>query len=610
MADAKARFRIEGEDATASAFRSAAANARASARQITTEYDQVAGKLKTAAQQVSGAYRAAFAVIGGGAAASLGRAVLDASTNLERIQSTLVAATGSQEAANREWQFAVGLADQLGLSVNATAEAYAKFSAAARGTSLEGAQAAEVFTAVSRAATALRLSSEDTSGVLLALSQMISKGKVQAEELRGQLGERLPGAFQLAATAMGKTTAELDDMLKSGEVMASDLLPKLAVELNKAYGPASAEAARGLGAEVNRVGNEWERFKQSLVDSEGMKSVARALADNMKAINDELKDPSGLGKPNPLDNMLTGIERLREPTLEYLGFLTKIVEKMKEWQFFGITAARDKLLGAITPESPAYQGPVRGTITRTGENIFAPPPVDPPPAIPEFKLAGTWIKEAIDDAKRRAKGAGVDIGAEITDAYKKASEEQVGVVLDEYQKTREGAIEYLREIRDTEAGRYRETSVYAEQAQRNMQDALANFFMNAEGGFRGLGRSLLQIFAELAAQKAAAGILEGLGVGKWFGSLFGFANGGEFKVGGAGGTDSQLVAFRATPGERVTVQTPGQQRGGGPSIVIHNNIDARGATQDLVQQLPRILEQNNRQIYANLARALPGVRFA
>jgi len=40
----------------------------------------------------------------------------------------------------------------------------------------------------------------------------------------------------------------------------------------------------------------------------------------------------------------------------------------------------------------------------------------------------------------------------------------------------------------------------------------------------------------------------------------GFQNGGNFRVGGAGGTDSQLVAFRATPNETVSVRTPGQER--------------------------------------------------
>jgi tail length tape measure protein len=41
-----------------------------------------------------------------------------------------------------------------------------------------------------------------------------------------------------------------------------------------------------------------------------------------------------------------------------------------------------------------------------------------------------------------------------------------------------------------------------------------------------------------------------------------FANGGAFKVGGVGGTDSQMVQFMATPGELVDVRTPGQAANG------------------------------------------------
>jgi tape measure domain-containing protein len=45
----------------------------------------------------------------------------------------------------------------------------------------------------------------------------------------------------------------------------------------------------------------------------------------------------------------------------------------------------------------------------------------------------------------------------------------------------------------------------------------------------------------------------------------GFFTGGSFTVGGAGGPDSQMVAFRATPGERVNVATPTQVRKGQPT---------------------------------------------
>lgn len=50
--------------------------------------------------------------------------------------------------------------------------------------------------------------------------------------------------------------------------------------------------------------------------------------------------------------------------------------------------------------------------------------------------------------------------------------------------------------------------------------------------------------------------------------LFGFAEGGSFPVGGLGGTDSQLVAFRASPDETVSVTRPG--RGAGPTVIFNN----------------------------------------
>ena len=43
----------------------------------------------------------------------------------------------------------------------------------------------------------------------------------------------------------------------------------------------------------------------------------------------------------------------------------------------------------------------------------------------------------------------------------------------------------------------------------------------------------------------------------------GFQHGGSFLVGGGGGTDSQRVSFMATPGERVTVETPNQSKASG-----------------------------------------------
>lgn len=59
-----------------------------------------------------------------------------------------------------------------------------------------------------------------------------------------------------------------------------------------------------------------------------------------------------------------------------------------------------------------------------------------------------------------------------------------------------------------------------------------------------------------------------------FVKLPGFAHGGSFTVGGQAGTDSNVVAFRATRGEQVTVNTPGQQVSGETTVEI---VDKRPA---------------------------------
>jgi tape measure domain-containing protein len=75
-----------------------------------------------------------------------------------------------------------------------------------------------------------------------------------------------------------------------------------------------------------------------------------------------------------------------------------------------------------------------------------------------------------------------------------------------------------------------------------------------------------------------SGAFRGLGGGAQGGlmDVMGFAGGGGFTVGGAGGTDSQLRALALTPGEDVMVTRPGDRAGGGDvNISVHNETDGR-----------------------------------
>lgn len=133
-------------------------------------------------------------------------------------------------------------------------------------------------------------------------------------------------------------------------------------------------------------------------------------------------------------------------------------------------------------------------------------------------------------------------------------------------------------------------------------DAFADILVDGKTSFTGLVNAWLKDLARIEARKALDPLTNAAGgfIDRALGNLFGgsslgrmptpsiaeefpaFATGGRFTVGGAGGTDSQLVAFRATPGERVTVETPAQQRGGQAMVF---NIDARGADLGVAQRI-------------------------
>lgn len=199
-----------------------------------------------------------------GLAGSLGLGMLikstaDAAVQFQKFESGLRAATGSAGQAKRELEFVRSEAKRLGIDVVSAAESFTKLAASARGTALAGAEARNIFSAVSEASRVLGLSAEQTGGALTAIEQMISKGKVSAEELRGQLGERLPGAFQIAARAIGVTTQELDKMLSDGKLLAEDFLPAFAKEVTKTF-------ATELPNAVNLAQAEFARFNNAMFD--------------------------------------------------------------------------------------------------------------------------------------------------------------------------------------------------------------------------------------------------------------------------------------------------------------------------------------------------------
>lgn len=194
--------------------------------------------------------------------AALVREFLAVNVALERMERTFVAVSGSTEKAAAEMAFARDAADRLGLPIITVGKAYADLAASTKGSRVEGQATRDVFMAVSQAMSVAGKTADDTQGALLALSQMASKGTVSMEELRGQLGERLPGALNAVAAGFGITTAQLIKLVESGSLATEQLFPALTKGLTNLYG---AQSAAGQQTEI--LAQRWDRFKNSVADA-------------------------------------------------------------------------------------------------------------------------------------------------------------------------------------------------------------------------------------------------------------------------------------------------------------------------------------------------------
>ena len=249
-----------------------------------------------------GNYSSAFSSFGGNissfaaqlfsvtAAIGLVTKSLDVSSRFQSLNTAIEALSSTSADFAQNQSFLQRLARDYGQDIFVLTNSYKGLLATTQGTNLEGEKTRNIFESVVKASTVLRLSNEQLEGSLLAIQQMMSKGNIQAEELRGQLSERLPVAFRVMARAAGTTTEGLNEMLKNGEVIAEEMLPKFAEELNKMYSDDAVKNATALVNEQNRLNNAWNELMNSEKVLGFFSTVYKGLARFVADLNYTIKN--------------------------------------------------------------------------------------------------------------------------------------------------------------------------------------------------------------------------------------------------------------------------------------------------------------------------------
>ncbi|HBB9770486.1 TPA: tape measure protein [Escherichia coli] len=235
------------------------------------------------------------------------------------------------EGAKRATEFVKNLANNTGVDQIETLSSFAKFSAGAGDMNTD--QKESLFSNVIGTSRLMGLSTDEINGILKAFEQMASKGKIQAEELRGQLGDRMAGAFQLFARSLGMTTEELDKAMKDGKVLSKDVLPKVSAEMGRMIDKAGGweKIINSTQTQLGRLSNSWNNNLALMFDGsqEGLTDFTRSLTNLLGSLGGQSKN---LGEHfgDLMKSMSNGIDDLTTISYRVQGFFDRVTLAYRE----------------------------------------------------------------------------------------------------------------------------------------------------------------------------------------------------------------------------------------------------------------------------------------
>lgn len=373
------------------------------------------------------------------------RYFVDAQVQLNTLQLSLRAVSKSTEEYIGNFEFASDVSRKYGQDINQIVDTYKNFIASTNESNVSLARRKELYEQIIKAGSTLALSNDDIEGTLRAVGQIFSKGTVQSEELRQQLGERLPGAFNIMAKAIGVSEVELNKMLKDGVVLAEDVMPLFGKELERQFGTGSANKLKTLGGAWNLLKTNIvltiDEAGKGIKTTERLAGVIRYLGENIGGILKSLV---------LLTTSFTIYKTVVSATSGGLNlFAVTLVDMVKK--MFGVKTATDE----VTASTLRMQNVIKGTAWTA--LIFAVTEL----AIKVYDVASGWerAKREYDDYQKA-----ISKGEKKAETFLGKKENEIDKLKIDY------TVKYRRATDDaTKANIKREASEKIRQAQEKTQ---------------------------------------------------------------------------------------------------------------------------------------------
>jgi tape measure domain-containing protein len=226
---------------------------------------------------------------------SLPGEAFNAAKALGTYKNQLQAVTSETGTFSKSLAFVDNLSQRFNVPLESARQGFVKLHASMQPAGFSQEQIEGLFTGVSQATAAFGLSADKVDRVNYAFAQMASKGQIMSEELKGQLGDVLPGALSLFAEAAKMSIPEfskaMEDGAFKGEAMMQ-VLENVGILMKVKFGAAAAGAAKTLQGALNGIQNNlklmYEAFgpvvnRMAAVFGPQIASLIKNVTDVVKA---------------------------------------------------------------------------------------------------------------------------------------------------------------------------------------------------------------------------------------------------------------------------------------------------------------------------------------
>jgi len=549
-----------------------------SSRRASGEIDKVKKSSDTASKALSGLRGAAISLGGVYAVQNFAKSIIDTRIAIEGLQSKMIQAVGITGNVTAEIERLRNMSNELGLEFMSTGNQFASFAAAARASGLDMGSVRDVFYETAKAGTAMKLSSADMSLVFSALTQIAGKGVVSMEEMRQQLGERIPIAMAAMASGLNMTIPALTELISDGALPAKEGLEALArgFRENEDLAASFAAGASGLQANLNRLQNSVTELKSGIAENE---TVMGSMNRTMERLNQIVADPSFA---DGLAAIATTIGFIAESAALAVAGIGSLVTSMR-----GLINEANNMPNALK--------------------------------MPQNRATGALKDQFEEDSFFGQMGGGFGVSS----SRSGGSTSSVGGT----SKTTEDQLKAQKEAADAAQksfDAYSRTLDEAKQKQQNLANDLADRLASMGGSFESLRdvavsalqdilKNMLRLQMGGTADGGIGGMI-GTGLSGFLGNIFGgskgkmiysspagpgFATGGSFQVGGQAGNDRNMLSLNGSPIANVSRgETIGVGRAnGGSGVTVNQTINVSTGVQQTVRaemmgMLPQIKQQS------------------